>query len=750
MDSTDNSESSDSISQGVFDDIANITETTDGSSVPGATSTEISLPLNIQEFSKRGVSQVSGSADFLAVLQRLSVPGPLDLTHALSEAMSIGRGGQFTVYTGSVLQPGSPAWSHFPVAIKKTRLPVGPDRRFDLASTESLRFMGDMYLEIVALMEPRLKSHRNIVELIGWSTENSIESTPLLIMELALGSLDTFLTSHDKLSWDVKQVLCLDMGRGLDALHEAGVIHGDFKPANVLVFETSNPETSGVPFIAKLADFGYAVVAPGDSENSKIKIHGLTRLWCAPEISCRAALTALELTVADNYSYGLTIWSTFFHLGRPPWLRANDTSTWATDIADKGQGLRPELALLIDAALSSLLVEHSSLRPYKVANLLRDASENYKVWTQQYETTNSTSTSKSTSIKKAEASANACIHNNGISWSNLILPVISRYLLEGLEASFVKYGDVMTATETFTMFLLASYKAVSYCVTENSLFIRLLIKSAQLGEVAAQAIVFRVFQFAGISWPKSLSNTSPMDWLCKGVLNGCRIAHADLFELDQGLARKNLEQFRRLGGYQQHLSSEEQRSAYRYFREDLSRPCIVERISNLHLLDHTCSWEESFGSKACSQGGHTPHKTRYGWRRLLFMACQAGDTDAVKILCSKTASAEFTMSPGISVLHWLFVFASEDIDEVSKILFEAGADPNKMTMEALPDYNYPFCWPQGSPLHWAVTAGNVPAVTALLQLGADPFLRNGTDPYTYDEVVRRLDHPGEFAESDYA
>jgi serine/threonine protein kinase len=86
----------------------------------------------------------------------------------------------------------------------------------------------------------------------------------------------------------------------MHSLHEAGVIWGDCKPQNVLIFEDQHDTTS---IIAKLGDFGCAVF----SSTNKAKFIGYSEPWTAPE--ARSSSGFDELIKAEIYSFGMLVWS---------------------------------------------------------------------------------------------------------------------------------------------------------------------------------------------------------------------------------------------------------------------------------------------------------------------------------------------------------------------------------------------------------------------------------------------------------
>lgn len=166
-----------------------------------------------------------------------------------------------------------------------------------------------LMLELRALVHDPIRRHRNIVDILGvaWEADpfDPTQKWPVIITKRAShGTLSEFLDSAGPvIPFTQKVSLALDVTLGLKVLHVCGILHGDMKADNVLIFGDSNaeyPDPSALT--AKLADFSGAL----------FDIQGLSRVptrsrpWNAPEWQDRLPLTSLIKT--DIYSLGLLIY----------------------------------------------------------------------------------------------------------------------------------------------------------------------------------------------------------------------------------------------------------------------------------------------------------------------------------------------------------------------------------------------------------------------------------------------------------
>jgi serine/threonine protein kinase len=118
-------------------------------------------------------------------------------------------------------------------------------------------------------------SVREVVREDGWLA---------LAMDYCEGpSLDRWLSDQGALpdpkvaAWIVKV-----LAEGVDTCHENGIVHGDIKPANVLLFKPGG--TDGFPYEPRLTDFGLAVLATEARRSGGSSTLGGTLEYMAPEL----------------------------------------------------------------------------------------------------------------------------------------------------------------------------------------------------------------------------------------------------------------------------------------------------------------------------------------------------------------------------------------------------------------------------------------------------------------------------------
>lgn len=150
---------------------------------------------------------------------------------------------------------------------------------------------------------PSIRGHPNIVVFkgIGWDLDEADKPRPLLLEELApQRSLESFWKNYNfvRMTFQSKIDLSLDVADGLAALHASGIVHGDVKPDNVLIFPRIGHQDA---FMAKLTDFGHSVSA---HENLKA-LPAFTPQWSAPEVLEDKDLSFEDMKATDVYSFGL-------------------------------------------------------------------------------------------------------------------------------------------------------------------------------------------------------------------------------------------------------------------------------------------------------------------------------------------------------------------------------------------------------------------------------------------------------------
>ena len=168
-----------------------------------------------------------------------------------------------------------------------------------------------------------------------------VAETYLVLPYYPRGSLARLLREEGKLGLDQSVRLAAELGRGLDALHEHGILHRDVKPSNVLLAEDGT---------AALTDFGLARA----SDSTRITHDGQlvgTPHYIAPELIEGAEATR----ASDVYALGCLLYECVAgeppFTGRPAEIGFSHLTQPPPDPRDRRPELSGEVALALLAAL---------------------------------------------------------------------------------------------------------------------------------------------------------------------------------------------------------------------------------------------------------------------------------------------------------------------------------------------------------------------------------------------------------------
>lgn len=233
----------------------------------------------------------------------------------------IGNGSSFTVRAWRLEAPDQSL-------VFKSVLPS--DYKF--TDKDERRRLEDVILELRTLSHPALTNQDNIVKLLGlgWETDSFEKGRkwPVLILEYADGgTLQDFLRNN-QVAPRGKLKICQDIAYGLAALHDVGVIHGDVKPENILMFSHLSNNTERT-WIAKLSDFGGAALEVS-SKGLDILRTG-TQPWNAPE--WKTPMRPADMMKQDIYSFGLVAFSIAIN-GVDPFSSQAGIFSFPTDCVD--------------------------------------------------------------------------------------------------------------------------------------------------------------------------------------------------------------------------------------------------------------------------------------------------------------------------------------------------------------------------------------------------------------------------------
>jgi serine/threonine protein kinase len=197
-------------------------------------------------------------------------------------------------------------------------------------------------------------NHRNIVQVYSFGR---VKEQPYFVMELLQGErLDEMMADGGIIAEIRALEIALDVANGLDAANQAGLTHGDIKPANILMNDHG---------VAKVVDFGLAkFMEPG----AEIEVWG-TPYYIAPEKARKKG----EDSRSDQYSLGGTIFHSL--AGKPPFDGPNPTKVVVAALKEDTPVLKdhnPDVTDKTSAVLLRMMDKNPNRRYPTYASLLAD------------------------------------------------------------------------------------------------------------------------------------------------------------------------------------------------------------------------------------------------------------------------------------------------------------------------------------------------------------------------------------------
>lgn len=207
-------------------------------------------------------------------------PAGVPLILGFSDLEEIGRGAVARVYRATDQSMNRN------VAIKVFDFDLGDEelwRRFSSECQASGTFVGAPHI-VAALQQTK-----------------TVDGRPCLVMEYCpAGSLVTAMSKRGTMPLEEALAVGVELSVALDVVHVSGFLHGDIKPANVLLTQHRGPA---------LSDFGLAIVS-----EIRAAVMGYTAEFAAPEVVQGSALSA----ASDIYSLGATLRTLL--VGEPPFV----------------------------------------------------------------------------------------------------------------------------------------------------------------------------------------------------------------------------------------------------------------------------------------------------------------------------------------------------------------------------------------------------------------------------------------------
>ena len=328
------------------------------------------------------------------------------------------------------------------------------------------------------------------------------------------------------------------------------------------------------------------------------------------------------------------------------------------------------------------------------------------------------------------------------------MPEISENITPGLKAAFTRGGNLPSEMlHALIVKVLSQGHNLDLEIDDRNLLLDLLCAAARQGQRPSKSIIFRIYEYFDLNPPPDISSAK-LSWIADSVSEGAFFLRSELQQMDADIYAKSIASFRTSGGFNSphatspllnSLSTAHEVLQNERHELELTSPLNSHGENALHIA--AASDQSSILSELlCRSSPRDINSSNAFGETPLYKACKNGSASNVLQLLSHGADASIRVSEdGPGCLHWIFHFDASDINHIVDELIRHNAGVHIQSKQKIAILGPPFTLPVGTALHWAVEMSVPKAVSALLRHGADPCVRDGRDPYEYDNSVRDLD-----------
>lgn len=200
--------------------------------------------------------------------------------------------------------------------------------------------------------------HQNIVNVYDVGDEDGIY---YFVMELVEGiTLKSYIEKKIRLSVKEALSIAIQVGNGIEAAHNNGIIHRDIKPQNIIISREGK---------VKVADFGIARAASSDTITS----HAMGSVHYTSPEQARGGYSDAK---SDIYSIGITLFEMV--TGRVPFDGETTVSIAIKHIQEEMPSPRdyvPDIPISVEKIILKCTQKNPDKRYYNMAELIKDLKQ---------------------------------------------------------------------------------------------------------------------------------------------------------------------------------------------------------------------------------------------------------------------------------------------------------------------------------------------------------------------------------------